>query len=110
MARRMLTAGTGRASSAERGDDLYEAPPVAVHVLLRFGALPPVIWEPACGPGSIVKTLRGASYRLYPFANRLPMMHRDGPTARSAMAFVWDAAHRGRVEVRRISWEPVICG
>jgi hypothetical protein len=110
MARRMLTAGTGRALFAEHGDDLYEATSVAVHALLRVEALP-VIWEPAWGAGSIVKTLRGAGYRVYPFANRLPMMHRDGrdgPKAHSAMAFawfLWEAGHRGNAALKRITWE-----
>ena len=51
---------------SERGNDLYETPPVAVHALLRVEALPrsAVIWEPACGPGSIVTVLRGAQPTL----------------------------------------------
>ena len=189
-----------RAPLAERGNDLYETPDVAVHALLRVEPLSKerVIWEPACGPGSIVRVLRGAGYRVYatdlvnygcedsdsgvdflmeglppfpigivvtnppfkignefvshalalgipkvvmllrlqflesecrgsildggllarvyPFANRLPMMHRDGwggRKARSAMAFawfVWEAGHRGRAEIERISWESTPCG
>jgi hypothetical protein len=194
MARKRIIAGTGRAPLAERGNDLYETPPEAVYALLKVEPLPHVIWEPACGPGSIVKVLRGAGHRVfasdlvnygcpdsdsgvdflmessppygveavvtnppyklagefvshalelgirqvamllriqfieserrssildtgifarfYPFSNRLPMMHRhgwDGPKATSAMSFawfVWDAKHRGRPEVERISWEP----
>jgi hypothetical protein len=196
--RKRIIAGTGRAPLSERGDDLYETPPVAVHALLKVEPLPRVIWEPACGPGSIVKVLRGAGYRVYasdlknygcpesdsgidflmersppygveavvtnppyklagefvshalelgirqvamllriqfieserrssildtgifarfyPFSNRLPMMHRagwEGPKATSAMSFawfVWEAGHRGRAEVERISWEPAPCG
>ena len=65
MTRRRNIAGTGRASLSERGNDLYETPPVAVHALLRVEALPKAIWEPACGPGSIVKVLRGAGHRVY---------------------------------------------
>jgi hypothetical protein len=45
----------GKAALKERGDDLYETPVVAVQALLRHERLPRVIWEPACGPGSIVK-------------------------------------------------------
>lgn len=45
----------------DRKDDLYETPDVAVHALLRHEAtLGQHIWEPACGPGAIVRILRGA--------------------------------------------------
>jgi hypothetical protein len=47
---------------AERGDDLYETPPVAVEALLRVEKIPHRVWEPACGPGNIVKTLRAAGH------------------------------------------------
>jgi hypothetical protein len=53
----------------------------------------------------------GKLARVYPFANRLPMMHRDGwtgPKASSAIPFawfVWDASHRGPTELHRLSWE-----
>lgn len=47
---------------AERGHDLYETPPVAVHALLEHEWLPQRIWEPACGPGSIVRVLRAAGH------------------------------------------------
>jgi hypothetical protein len=49
--------------------------------------------------------------RVYPFGKRLPMMHRDGwegRKANSGMAFawfVWDRAHVGSTELRRISWQ-----
>jgi len=69
MARKGNLPGIGRAPLSERGDDLYETPPAAVHALLRVEALPKVIWEPACGPGSIVKVLRGAGYRVQPAGN-----------------------------------------
>ncbi|MBA2400594.1 MAG: class I SAM-dependent methyltransferase [Bradyrhizobium sp.] len=54
----------GRAALRERGDDLYQSPPEAVHALLRAEQLPPVIWEPACGPGSIVRVLRDAGHTV----------------------------------------------
>jgi hypothetical protein len=50
---------------AERKDDLYETPDVAVHALLRAEKLPETIWECACGPGRIVKVLRGAGHKVY---------------------------------------------
>jgi hypothetical protein len=62
-----IIAGTGCAPLAKRKDDLYETPDVAVHALLGAEPLPKerVIWEPACGPGSIVKVLRSVGYRVY---------------------------------------------
>jgi hypothetical protein len=50
--------GNLKSKLCERGDDLYETPEVAVESLLRVERLPHVIWEPACGPGSIARTLR----------------------------------------------------
>ena len=49
--------------------------------------------------------------RVWVFRKRLPMMHRsgwEGRKANSGMAFawfVWDRAHEGPTEVRRLSWE-----
>ncbi len=49
--------------------------------------------------------------RVWVFRKRLPMMHRagwEGRTANSGMAFawfVWDSAHQGPTELRRLSWE-----
>ena len=182
-----------RAPLAERGDDLYETPDVAVHALMRVEQLPKVIWECACGPGRIVNVLRagghfvyatdlvdygcpdaesGADFlmerapsfaidaivtnppfkladrfvahalgrgipkvvmllrlavresdrrrsildsgllaRVHVFRKRLPMMHRagwEGRKANNGMAFawfVWELAHRGPTELRRLSWE-----
>lgn len=54
-----------KAALSERKDDLYESPPEAVHALIRAEKLPRVIWEPACGPGSIVRVLRGAGHQVY---------------------------------------------
>src|ERR1700722_9919056 len=53
-----LAISDSKAALSERKNDLYESPPEAVHALLRAENLPPVIWEPACGPGSIVRGLR----------------------------------------------------
>lgn len=54
-----------RHSLAERGDDLYETPEVAVHALLRREKLPHHIWEPACGRGAIVRPLREAGHTVW---------------------------------------------
>lgn len=59
-----MASGTGnlRAPLKERKDDLYQTPPVAVRALLDVEKLPHRIWEPACGPGNIVKELREAGH------------------------------------------------
>jgi hypothetical protein len=57
--------GNARAAFSERGDDLYETPPVATEALLRAETLPHAIWEPACGPGSIARVLRAAGHSVY---------------------------------------------
>lgn len=54
-----------KAALAERKNDLYESPPEAVRALLKVENLPRVIWEPACGPGSIVRVLRAAGHDVY---------------------------------------------
>jgi hypothetical protein len=54
-----------RAPLAERKDDLYETPECAVRALLAVEKIPGPIWEPACGPGAIVRVLRAASHEVY---------------------------------------------
>ncbi len=49
---------TGRHKLSERGHDLYETPAAAVNALLRAERIPNRVWEPACGPGAIVRALR----------------------------------------------------
>jgi hypothetical protein len=58
-------ANPGRHALAERKDDLYETPEVATEALLRAEPLPKTIWEPACGPGAIVRVLRAAGHEVY---------------------------------------------
>lgn len=62
-----LASGSGdkRHALKVRKDDLYETPPEAVAALLRVENLPGVIWEPACGPGSIVRVLRASGRQVY---------------------------------------------
>lgn len=62
-----LASGTGNKAAPlnERKDDLYESPPEAVSALLKAERLPRVIWEPACGPGAIVRVLRGAGHQVH---------------------------------------------
>lgn len=49
----------------ERGNDLYETPPEAVDALLGVENIPDTVWEPACGPGSIVRRLRSQGHQVY---------------------------------------------
>jgi len=53
-----MNTGNRTHSPTQRGDDLYETPLVAVRALLAVESLPQVIWEPAAGPGAIVRPLR----------------------------------------------------
>ena len=53
-----------RHALSERGDDLYETPPVAVEALLRHERLPHRLWDTCCGPGNIVKVLRAAGHEV----------------------------------------------
>jgi hypothetical protein len=57
-----LASGGKRAALRARGHDCYESPPEAVHALMEHESLPRRIWEPACGPGAIVKVLRAAGH------------------------------------------------
>lgn len=49
---------------SERGEDCYQTPIEATHALLRAESLPPYWWEPACGPGAIVRVAREAGYKV----------------------------------------------
>jgi hypothetical protein len=53
-----------RHSLNDRRDDLYETPACATEALIRAEMLPPLIWEPACGRGAIVRVLRAAGYHV----------------------------------------------
>ncbi len=55
----------GRHALKDRKDDLYQTPPEAVHALLKAETLPATLWEPACGPGAIVRVLRDAGHTVY---------------------------------------------
>lgn len=54
-----------RAPLRDRRDDLYESPPEAVQALLSVEDVPPIVWEPACGPGAIVRVLRRSGRAVY---------------------------------------------
>jgi hypothetical protein len=64
---KQLASGNGdkRHALKETKNQLYETPPEAVHALLEVEDVPQLIWEPACGPGSIVRVLRAAGRQVY---------------------------------------------
>jgi hypothetical protein len=65
MSRLSVEAGNRCAPLTQRKDDLYETPAVAVRALLSVEKLPQRIWEPACGPGAIVRELRAAGHDVF---------------------------------------------
>ncbi len=59
-----LSTGALRAPLADRKDDCYETPPEATRALMRVEHLLGPIWEPACGPGAIVRELRAEGHEV----------------------------------------------
>lgn len=59
------SAQAGQHSYKERGDDCYETPACAVEALLQVEKIPKFVWEPACGPGSIVKVLEANGHYVF---------------------------------------------
>lgn len=55
---------SGRHRYADRGNDLYETPAVAIEALLRIEDLPGTVWEPCTGRGSIARVLQAAGYSV----------------------------------------------
>ena len=56
------SAQSGRHPLADRGNDCYSTPAVAVDALLTIESLPHRIWEPAAGHGNIARVLREAGH------------------------------------------------
>jgi hypothetical protein len=63
-AARPLPAMLRRGRLVDRGHDCYETAPGVVLALLRAEQIPPMVWEPACGPGAIVRVLRAAGHTV----------------------------------------------
>jgi hypothetical protein len=55
---RGIVTGVAMHRHADRGLDLYETPAPAVRALLGVRRFDGPLWEPACGPGAIVRELR----------------------------------------------------
>ncbi|WP_320188884.1 ParB/RepB/Spo0J family partition protein (plasmid) [Agrobacterium rosae] len=56
--------GTATATKEERGPNLYETPPEAMHALLALENFSMTVLEPACGRGAIVRMLEWAGYEV----------------------------------------------
>lgn len=56
--------GTHTASTAERGNNLYETPPEAMRTLLALESFRRLVLEPACGRGAIARPMEDAGYEL----------------------------------------------
>lgn len=56
--------GTMSATREERGVNLYETPPEAVHALLAFETFSQTVWEPSCGKGAISRVLEAAGHEV----------------------------------------------
>ena len=62
--RRGIVTGVAMSPHGERGLDVYQTPAPAVRALLDVEPFSGPIWEPACGPGAIVRVLREAGHRV----------------------------------------------
>jgi hypothetical protein len=58
----LLGVGGARHALRERANDLYETPECATQALLEHERIAARVWEPACGPGAIVRVLREAAH------------------------------------------------
>lgn len=56
--------GTATATNAERGVNLYETPPEAMHSLLALESFSHTVLEPACGRGAISRVLEAAGHEV----------------------------------------------
>lgn len=52
-------------SYADRGNDAYKTPPEAIQALLKYETLPPSIWDPCCGTGSIAQILKDSGHSVF---------------------------------------------
>jgi hypothetical protein len=59
------SAQAGQHAYKERRLDCYETPVCAVEALLCVENIPHFVWEPACGPGAIVKVLRARGHEVF---------------------------------------------
>jgi len=55
---------TNRASEFRGENDFYPTPPGATWALCNLGILPKLVWEPACGDGSMANVLHAAGHAV----------------------------------------------
>lgn len=96
----MLQSLQGRAPLADRKDDLYETHPAAVRALMKAADLPNFIWEPACGPGAIVRTLREGGHTVW----ATDLVDYGCPDSESGVDFLLE--RQTRVDVEAIVTNP----
>lgn len=88
-------------SHAERGHDLYQTPPIATRALLLVEPslkAPRTIWEPACGPGAIVRELRAAGHTVHA-TDLVDYAARMEPDSRAGVDFLGEIEDPPRCEL-----------
>lgn len=90
--RRLL--GNKKHALADRGHDLYQTPWQAVEAIVRVERLPPFLWEPACGPGAIVRELRERGYHV----TATDLIDYGCPNSRGGVDFLKTKKTPGRIE------------
>lgn len=94
------SANAGCHALADRKDDLYETPEVATRALLRAETLPHHVWEPACGPGAVVRVLREAGHTVW----ATDLLDYGCPRSESRIDFLME--RQSRVDVEAIVTNP----
>ena len=59
-----MSGGPNQRKNTRQTNDLHETPSLAVKALLRVEQLPWLVWDPCCGPGSIVSVLRQSGHSV----------------------------------------------
>lgn len=92
------SANPGRHALSVRKDDLYETPEVATRALLSVEKFSGTIWEPACGPGAIVRVLREEGHRVY----ATDLVDYECPDSESRIDFLMEQAPGIELHVLRV--------
>lgn len=65
MKKNLKVGDANRHALKDRKDDLYETPPEATRALMSNHDLPRTVWCPECGPGAMVRILRGGGITVH---------------------------------------------
>lgn len=95
-----LVTGSKAHSHADRGHDVYETPSPAIEALLAAEKLPHHIWEPACGPGAIVRVLRDHGHTVW----ATDLIDYGCPESQSKIDFLLE--RQSRIDVEAIVTNP----